>query len=44
MRSLFASLMALALVSAFAARAEERLPTIPPAKYTDEQKKAAAEF
>jgi 4-carboxymuconolactone decarboxylase len=36
--------MALALVLAFAARAEERLPTIPPAKYTDEQKKAAAEF
>jgi 4-carboxymuconolactone decarboxylase len=26
------------------ARAEDRLPVIPPAKYTDEQKKAAADF
>jgi 4-carboxymuconolactone decarboxylase len=31
-------------ITALAARAEERLPTIPPAQYTAEQKQAAAEF
>src|ERR1039457_1897250 len=31
-------------VAAVAARAEERLPTIPPAQYTEEQKQAAADF
>src|ERR1035438_8268830 len=31
-------------IAAVAARAEERLPTIPPAQYTEEQKQAAAEF
>jgi 4-carboxymuconolactone decarboxylase len=33
-----------ALVFAAAALAQDRLPTIPPEKYTDEQKKAAEEF
>jgi hypothetical protein len=39
--------IAIAIVStiaAVAARAEERLPTIPPAQYTEEQKQAAADF
>jgi 4-carboxymuconolactone decarboxylase len=31
-------------IGAVAARAEERLPTIPPAQYSEEQKQAAAEF
>jgi 4-carboxymuconolactone decarboxylase len=31
-------------IAALAARAEERLPTIPPAQYTAEQKQAAADF
>jgi 4-carboxymuconolactone decarboxylase len=31
-------------IAAVAALAEERLPTIPPAQYTEEQKQAAAEF
>jgi 4-carboxymuconolactone decarboxylase len=31
-------------ITALAARAEERLPTIPPAQYTAEQKQAAADF
>src|ERR1017187_746553 len=31
-------------IAAVAARAEERLPTIPPAQYTEEQKQAAADF
>lgn len=35
--------MALAVLSA-AANAQERLPTIPPAQYTDEQRQAAADF
>src|ERR1700735_4774293 len=34
----------LSTVAAVAARAEERLPTIPPAQYTQEQKQAAADF
>ena len=40
------STAALALTSALAigAHAAERLPTIPPSQYTDEQKKAAEEF
>lgn len=39
--------MAMAVVftiTAVAARAEERLPTIPPAQYSEEQKQAAADF
>jgi 4-carboxymuconolactone decarboxylase len=39
--------MAMAVVftmTAVAARAEERLPTIPPAKYSEEQRQAAADF
>jgi 4-carboxymuconolactone decarboxylase len=31
-------------IAAVAARAEERVPTIPPAQYTEEQKHAAADF
>jgi 4-carboxymuconolactone decarboxylase len=31
-------------ITAGAARAEERLPTIPPAQYSEEQKQAAADF
>jgi 4-carboxymuconolactone decarboxylase len=34
----------LCFTGAVVARAEERLPTIPPAQYTEEQKQAAAEF
>jgi 4-carboxymuconolactone decarboxylase len=34
----------LSALTAFAAQGEERLPTIPPAQYTAEQKQAAAEF
>ena len=34
----------LSTIATVAARAEERLPTIPPAHYTEEQKQAAADF
>jgi 4-carboxymuconolactone decarboxylase len=34
----------LSAVAAVAARAAERLPTLPPAQYTEEQKQAAADF
>jgi 4-carboxymuconolactone decarboxylase len=34
----------LSTIVCVAARAEERLPTIPPARYTEEQKQAAADF
>ena len=34
----------LSIIAAVAAGAEERLPTIPPAQYTEEQKQAAADF
>ena len=34
----------LSTIAAVAARADERLPTIPAAQYTEEQKQAAAEF
>ena len=34
----------LSTIAAVAARAEERLPTIAPAQYTEEQKQAAADF
>ena len=34
----------LSTINVLAARAEERLPTIPPAQYTGEQKQAAADF
>ena len=40
---LLSSVMALAVLSA-TANAQERLPTIPPAQYTDEQRQAAADF
>ena len=40
---LLSCVMALAVLSA-AANAQERLPTIPPAQYTDEQRQAAADF
>jgi 4-carboxymuconolactone decarboxylase len=36
--------IALLMTSGVAARAQERLPTIPPSQYTDEQKQAAADF
>jgi len=39
-----AALAALAALTSIAARAEERLPTIPPANYTAEQQQAAADF
>jgi 4-carboxymuconolactone decarboxylase len=38
------TLAILSTIVAVAGRAEERLPTIPPAQYTEEQKQAAAEF
>jgi len=34
----------LSTIAAVAARAKERLPTIPPAQYTEEQKQSAADF
>jgi len=34
----------LSTIAAVAARVKERLPTIPPAQYTEEQKQAAADF
>jgi 4-carboxymuconolactone decarboxylase len=37
-------LTALAVVATLTAHAQERLPTIPPAQYTAEQKRAAADF
>jgi 4-carboxymuconolactone decarboxylase len=39
-----ATLGCLAALGSFAAQAEDRLPTIPPAQYTAEQKQAAVEF
>ena len=41
--TLLSSVMALAVMSA-AAHAQDRLPTIPPSQYTDEQRQAAADF
>src|SRR6202142_423233 len=38
------AMVILSTIAAVAARAEERLPTIPPAQYTQEQKQAAADF
>ena len=38
------SLTGLLTLGAYAAQAQDRLPTIPPAQYTAEQKQAAAEF
>jgi 4-carboxymuconolactone decarboxylase len=38
------TMVILSSMVALAARAEERLPTIPPAKYTEEQQQAAADF
>ena len=43
-RIAIAILSTIAAVAAVAARAGERLPTIPPAQYTEEQKQAAADF
>ena len=43
-RIAIAILSIIAAVTAVAARAEDRLPTIPPAQYTAEQKQAAADF
>ena len=43
-RVAIAMLSTIAAVAAVAAQAEERLPTIPPAQYTEEQKQAAADF
>jgi len=40
----FAAAALLAAVTSFCAHAADRLPTIPPSSYTDEQKKAAEEF
>src|ERR1700679_601775 len=40
----FGMAIALLTIVGAAARAEERLPTIPPAQYTKEQKQAAADF
>jgi 4-carboxymuconolactone decarboxylase len=37
-------LLALALTPPCTATAEERLPTVPPAQYTEDQRRAAAEF
>ncbi len=38
------AMVILSTIAAVAARAEERLPIIPPPQYTEEQKQAAAEF
>jgi hypothetical protein len=38
------AMAALFTITAVAARAEERLPTIPPAQCSEEQKQAAADF
>ena len=38
------AIVILSTIAAVAARAEERLPIIPPAQYTEEQKQAAADF
>jgi len=40
----FRMAIALLAIVGVAARAQERLPTIPPAQYTEEQKQAAADF
>jgi len=41
---LVASLFVVLVLGGHPARAEDRLPTIAPAQYNDEQKQAAAEF
>jgi len=38
------AIVILSTIAAVAARAEERLPIIPPAQYTEDQKQAAADF
>jgi 4-carboxymuconolactone decarboxylase len=43
-RIAIAILSTVAAVAAVPARADERLPTIPPEQYTEEQKRAAADF
>ncbi|MDB5822990.1 MAG: carboxymuconolactone decarboxylase family protein [Herminiimonas sp.] len=43
-RSLLAAVASVIIVASFAAHAAERLPTIPPAQYNADQKKAAEEF
>jgi 4-carboxymuconolactone decarboxylase len=44
MKSWRIAIAIVSIIAAFAARGEERLPTIPPAQYTEEQKQAAADF
>jgi 4-carboxymuconolactone decarboxylase len=44
MKRILAVIVCASAVAASGVRAEERLPTIPPAKYTEEQKQAAVEF
>jgi 4-carboxymuconolactone decarboxylase len=44
MKPRFAALLGSALACAACALAQDRLPTVPPGSYTDEQKKAADEF
>src|SRR6202167_5079988 len=44
MKSCRIAIAILSTIAAIAARAEERLPTIPPAQYSEEQKQAAADF
>ena len=44
MRPIMAGLIAAALLAPPMARAQDRLPTIPPADYTDAQRQAAADF
>ena len=44
MRPIMAGLIAAALLAPPMARAQDRLPTIPPAGYTDVQRQAAADF
>jgi 4-carboxymuconolactone decarboxylase len=38
------AMLVVSMLASVAARAEERLPTIPPAQYTEQQKQAAADF
>jgi 4-carboxymuconolactone decarboxylase len=44
MKSYGIAIAILSTIAAVTARAKERLPTIPPAQYTEEQKQAAADF
>jgi hypothetical protein len=44
MRCCRIAILVLSMFASVAARAEERLPTIPPAQYIEQQKQAAADF